>query len=79
MTEKDWLNNFAEQLKHFMDDRNTRSRELSKITGIDEGTLSRYRNASRMPTIRSLINIAEALELDDGEFAEFLYFGDMIE
>ena len=51
-------------------------RELARLTGLNESTISRYINKLQMPTVRAIINISFALEW---QFEDMLNYGAMLE
>lgn len=76
MGQQEWLNIFGDNLSSVLKEENMTQRELSSLTGISEGTISRYINKLQMPTVRAIINISFALEWS---FEDMLNYGDMIE
>ena len=76
MTEREWLDIFGTNLAEMLEEAWMTQKELAEETGISEGAISNYIHKRRMPTVKAIINIAEALDcsLDD-----FLYFGDRID
>ena len=67
MSEVDFIDIFGDNLQDLMESRDMSQRELSKESGISNVTISRYIKKDRMPTAKSLVNLALALDcrLDD--------------
>ena len=67
MSECDFLEEFAINLKDIMSEQYINQNELAKKSGISKATICRYLKAERMPTIKALVNISIALdcEIDD--------------
>lgn len=67
MSEVEFIDIFGDNLRDLMDECGYSQRELAKETGISNVTISRYIKKERMPTAKSLVNLAFALEcnLDD--------------
>ena len=67
MTEKEFIDIFAENLISIMQETGTTQRELAKDSHLTEATISRYLSRDRMASSRALVNIAIALNcnLDD--------------
>lgn len=75
MGEYEWLSIFADNLVWLMKQKNTSREELCELANICKGSISRVINKKRIPTIFSLINLANAL---DEDLDEFLYFDEVI-
>lgn len=75
MSEMEWLRIFAGNLDYWLTSTGMSQHDLAKVTGLDQSAISRYANAQRMPTIRAIVNIANALgcSMDD-----LIDFGDTI-
>lgn len=76
MSEKDFLDCFVENLLELMKDNQMTQKELAKFSGLSEGTISRYINKERMPTLKAAVNMSIALCC---ELTELVYFDDYIE
>ena len=76
MTELDWLDAFGDNLVYMMKSSNLTQRELSYLTGLSESAISSYINKRKIPGIKAIINIADALECT---VSELIDYGDMIE
>lgn len=77
MTEYEWLDTFAGNLRSIMDECCMSQRELSRQTGISEGNISRYLNRQCMPSVNALINIAYVFPCAD--IGDLLCFDDRVE
>ena len=75
MTEDEWLDKFADKLTTMMYRRGYNQTSLSNVTSISRSTISKYLNATQMPTARSIINLSYAL---DCRVDELIDFGHMI-
>lgn len=76
MTEREWLDIFGDNLVSLMRDRDVTQVELAIESGVSQASISAYINGRKMPGVRSLINLADALRVDMSEFMEF---GDIID
>ena len=76
MTEIEWINSFADNLTMIMYESKLTQKDLSEMTGISEGTISKYLRRQQMPGIKAALNISYALScsLDD-----LLDFGERID
>ena len=76
MSETEWLSIFGDNLQYMLDRVRMTQRDLAEETGLSEASISRYINKERIPSVRALVNIANALDcsLDD-----IMDFGDTIE
>lgn len=76
MSEVEWMYIFGDNLVDLLKDANMSRQELADATGLTTAAICNYINKKRMPTVRALINISEALDvtLDD-----LMFFGDTIE
>ena len=76
MTELDWLDAFGDNLVYMMKSSNVTQRELSYFTGLSESAISSYINKRKIPGIKAIVNIADALECT---VSELIDYGDRIE
>ena len=76
MSQQEWLNIFGDNLVSILEEEQISQKELSRLTGLSESTISRYINKSQMPNVRAIINISYAL---DWSFEDMLNYGDIIE
>ena len=67
MDENRFLEDFAKNLKYFMQEKNIGQRELAKKTKISQSTINRYLSGNCMPSAKALVNIGCILdcEIDD--------------
>lgn len=61
MTEVEFIDIFKGNLKSLMDEVGYSQQELAQEANIDQSTISKYLNGTRMPSVRALNNIAIAL------------------
>ena len=64
MTEMEWLDIFGDNLRSVLEYTNTTQRELADAAGLAESTISSYINKRKMPSLRAVINIAYALDIN---------------
>lgn len=76
MSQQEWLNIFGDNLANILEEEKISQKELSRLTGLSESTISKYINKLQMPTVRAIINISYAL---DWSFEDMLNYGDIIE
>ena len=76
MGQQEWLNIFGDNLASILEEERMSKRELARLTGLNESTISRYINKLQMPTVRAIINISFALEW---QFEDMLNYGAMLE
>ena len=78
MTEQEWRDNFARQIRIRMRNKlHINQRELAYRSGLSEMTISRYLRGERSPGAREIINLAIALECRTDDlimFGDFVYF-----
>ena len=77
MSEMEWMDIFAGNLRSLMDEERMSQNELARKTGISKGTISRYLNAQCMPSGNALVNIAHVFK--GCEITDLLYFYDSME
>lgn len=77
MSEMEWMDIFASNLRSLMDEERMSQNELAKKTGISKGTISRYLSAQCMPSVNALVNIAHVFK--GCEITDLLYFYDNME
>ena len=77
MTEDELMQEIADNISYMLEDSRMTQKELARICGVTEATISRYINAERMPSLPNLLRIAYGLccELTDlvvwtGEYIE---------
>ena len=76
MSELDWLDIFAGNLRDMLIDANMSQRELADASGLAESTISSYINKQKIPSLKAIINISYALDCD---VIELIDFGETIE
>ena len=76
MSQQEWLDIFGDNLASILEEEQISQKELSRLTGLSESTISRYINKLQMPNVRAIINISYAL---DWSFEDMLNYGDIIE
>ena len=76
MSQQEWLDIFGDNLASILEEEKISQRELSRLTGLSESTISKYINKLQMPTVRAIINISYAL---DWSFEDMLNYGDIID
>lgn len=76
MSQQEWLDIFGDNLASILEEEKISQKELSRLTGLSESTISRYINKLQMPNVRAIINISYAL---DWSFEDMLNYGDIIE
>ena len=64
MSDVEFIDIFGDNLRSLMEERGYTRRELARESRISHVTISRYLNKERMPTAKSLVNLAFALECD---------------
>ena len=57
MSELEWMDIFGDNLRDILIEQGYTQRDLADAIGVDKGTISRYINKERMPTVTNLINI----------------------
>ena len=72
MSELEWMDIFADNLRSLMNEERMSQNELSRRTGISQGTISRYLNKQCMPSVPALVNIAHVFR--GVEITDLLYF-----
>lgn len=76
MTEQEWLDIFADNLRDIMDEVGMSQKQLARETDITQATISRYLSKKQMPSVKAIVNIAYAL---DCGFDDLTDFGDTID
>lgn len=64
MKESEFLDIFSSNLRYSLNYAHMSQRELADIIGVDESAISRYLRRQQMPTIKTVVNIAYALDCD---------------
>lgn len=71
MSESEWLDLFGDNLRFMLYEANMTQRELADAAGLSESVVSDYINKRKMPGIRAVLNIANALDVDIGELIDY--------
>lgn len=74
MSEVEFIDIFADNLRDLMESQGISQRELSRESGVDNAAISRYLKKERMPTVKSLVNISLALDCDLDDLIPFYDF-----
>ena len=75
MSEMEWLDIFADNLRDILAEYGMTQRELAEAAGLSEVTISRYMHKKTIPSIPAAINISYALSMT---LEELLNFGSMV-
>lgn len=59
--------NFIERIKMLMIEKHLNQKELAKLSGITEASMSKYLNGERTPRIDVIVNLANALNVTTDE------------
>ena len=76
MSQQEWLDVFGDNLASILEEQRISQKELSRLTGLSESTISRYINKLQMPNMRAIINISYAL---NWSFEDMLNYGSMLD
>ncbi len=71
MTEGQWIDEFADNLRDKLIEYGATQREFAEDTGLAESTISRYLRGQAVPSIFALINISHVLGCTIDELADF--------
>lgn len=71
MSEMEWLRIFANNLIYYLEMHGISQSELARRSGLDQASINRYANASQMPGIKAVVNIANALGVSVDELINF--------
>ena len=66
------LKKFGLQLQRLRKEKNISQRELSYLSGIDHGKISRLENGKANLAVTTLMELAEALEIRPGKLLDFV-------
>ncbi len=55
---------WREKVRHLMDERDITQKQLSRLSGITESSISRYLNNTKRPRMDIVVNIAKALHVE---------------
>ena len=76
MTLKEWSEIFSDDLAECLEKRGMSQNDLAKASGISIGSINSYIHGQAIPSLKAVINIAYALDMDIGELVDF---GDSID
>lgn len=76
MTEAEWLDIFSRNLQEYLVDYGANQSDFAEDTNLSQQAISNYVNGKQIPTLRAIINMAYALNVDLNDFIDF---GDRIE
>jgi transcriptional regulator with XRE-family HTH domain len=76
MSEQEWLDIFAANLRDIMREKRYTQRDLSRATGISESAISKYLTARAVPSTEAIILMSYEFCII---FTDFIDFGSMIE
>ena len=71
MSEQQWLDTFADNLRDMLKRARMTQRELADVSGLSDATISNYITKKKMPSIRAILNIAYTLDCSLDELADF--------
>lgn len=67
MTELEWMDIFGDNLRDILKEYGMTQRQLAEETGLTEATISSYINKRKIPSMRAIVNIANALDISTDE------------
>lgn len=76
MSELQWLDIFADNLRDMLKEAKMTQKELAYESGLSKSSISKYILKQQIPNLRAIINISYALNCD---VSELIDFGDRIE
>lgn len=71
MTEREWLENFSENLIEWLEETQMTQRELADAAGLSESSVSDYVHGRKLPGVKALTNIAYVLDVTFDELMDF--------
>ena len=71
MTEADWLELFSLNLRVLLSEARMTQRELADAAYLSEGSISNYIHQRKIPSIKAIINISRALDIDVSDLIDF--------
>lgn len=71
MSELEWLDIFGDNLRDMLEDANMTQRDLADEAGLSESAISQYIHKQKIPSLKSIINIAYALDCSMDELIDF--------
>lgn len=73
MSETEWIQEFSDTLQYYMKEHNMTQRELADKAGISESLISEYKRGMHIPTVKIVINLAYALNIEVSDLIDFGY------
>ena len=67
MTELEWMDIFGDNLRDILKEYGMSQKDLADESGLSETTISRYIKKQRIPNMKAIVNIANALDLTTDE------------
>ena len=67
MTELEWMDIFGDNLRDILKEYGMTQKDLADESGLSETTISRYVKKQRIPNMKAIVNIANALDLTTDE------------
>ena len=64
MNKKEWLEDFVDNLKKFMEKKHINQTELARQAHLSRMTISRYLSCQQVPSAIALVNISYVFECD---------------
>lgn len=71
MSEAEWLDMFARNLRDILSDYRMTQAELAEMSGLSEATISSYMNGRKMPGVKAINNMAYVLGVSADELIDF--------
>lgn len=76
MSEQEWIDIFGDNLPSILEEYGLSQKDLAEEIGVSEGTISNYIHKKQMPSIKAIVNMVYALDI---EFDDLIDFGSPIE
>lgn len=64
MTKSEWHKNFVRRIRNLMYNRLLTEADLSRLSNVSKVNVYRYLNQGRVPDCATIVNFAQALEVD---------------
>lgn len=71
MSEIEWMEIFSGNLRSILEEYGMTQKELAEAMGVSEASISWYIRGSRIPTVKTIINMAYALDINVSELIDF--------
>ena len=75
MTVKEWQKEFTSRVLRAMDRKDMSQKDLAEAANVSEPSISKYLNRQRIPNIKTIVNLAQALGCTVSYLVEF---GEMV-